>query len=439
MIRLKEESAIPSLFVQWLRRHQSKLDPLLIQALTNRSHFLRYIPHLLQFSSKEIVDHLLKIPVLIQWKTPDVFHNVKPHIQSIIPMKRHFPQIATLSSSLSLQQLQSIVNMQGIQKIFLDRKVYTCLHVATPTVHAPVYWATENQGEGVSIAVLDTGIAPHPDLDSRIIHFVDFVQGQQKPYDDNGHGTHCAGCIASTGKMSNGRYRGIAPKTKLVGVKVLGKYGESNISQVIRGIDWCIRNRKKYNIRIISLSLGSPGELSYKEDPLCLMAELAWRSGIVVVAAAGNAGPNPQTISSPGNHPSVITVGATDDRRTILLQDDQVAHFSSRGPTLDGITKPDILAPGTNIISLRSQGSFLDSWLVSNRIGNDYFYLSGTSMSTPMVAGVCALLLTKNPNLTPDEVKQCLLYSAITLHHPENFQGKGQVNAQRALKLISKS
>lgn len=413
----------------------------MIQALTNRSHFLRYIPHLLQFSSKKFLNlnRFLRVPVLIQWKNPDMFQNITPYLQTIVPLKLHFPRISTISSTLSLHQLQSIVNVHGIKRIYLDRKVYPCLHIATPTVHDPMHWATENQGEGVSIAVLDTGIAPHPDLDSRIIHFVDFIQGNQDPYDDNGHGTHCAGCIASTGKMSNGRYRGIAPKAKLVGIKVLGKYGESNISQVIRGIDWCIRNRKKYNIRVISLSLGSPGELPYKEDPLCLMAESAWRSGIVVVAAAGNSGPTPQTISSPGNHPTVITVGATDDRRTILLQDDQIAHFSSRGPTLDGITKPDILAPGTNIISLRSKDSFLDSWLVSNQMDDYYFHLSGTSMSTPIVAGVCALLLTKNPNLTPDEVKQCLLYSAITLHHPENFQGKGQVNAQRALGLISKS
>lgn len=429
-----------SLLSQWMRAHSSRMDPVLIRTLLTRTRFLKYLPASCRSPSEKIWYYLTRVPVLIQWNNQAKIKMISSHIaHPNIPIEQHFQRLHTTSSPVSIKRLQSIIETPGVKKVFLDRKVNTCLHIARPAISVPENIQLENQGENATIAILDTGIAPHPDLDSRILHFVDFVRGKQDPYDDNGHGTHCAGCVASSGKSSNGLYRGIAPKAKLVGIKVLGKYGESNISHVIHGIDWCIQNKDKYNIRIISLSLGSTGEIPYQEDPLCLMAELAWKAGITVVAAAGNAGPLSETITSPGNHPSLITVGATDDQRTIQTQDDQIALFSSRGPTIDGMTKPDILAPGTNITSLRSPTSFLDSWLSTNRVANDYFNLSGTSMSTPIVAGVAALLLTKNPSLTPDEIKACLLQSAATLHHPENAQGKGQIHAQKALGLIMKS
>lgn len=430
-----EVKAIHSLLSHWLRSYGSQIDPALIQILKKRCNFLKYIPHFFRFPIEKIWYSLSQVPVLIQWEKAKI-QVALPTVKEKIPIKQCFDRINTISSPISVYHLQQIMKLNGVKKVYLDRKVYTCLNIATPAIATPPIWNTENQGEGATIAILDTGIAPHADLDSRIIAFVDFINGKQKPYDDNGHGTHCAGCAASSGKSSNGLYKGVAPKAKLVGVKVLGKYGESNLSQVIQGIDWCIQNRDKYNIRIISLSLGSESQLSYLEDPLCLITEMAWNNGIVVVAAAGNDGPQPHTISCPGNHPTIITVGATDDRRTIQHQDDQIAIFSSRGPTLDGLVKPDVLAPGTNIISLRSQSSFLDTWLVQNQLDDDYFRLSGTSMSTPIVSGVVALMLSKNPDLTPDKVKQLLLQSAITLNHPENVQGKGLVNAQNALGLI---
>lgn len=433
-----EGKAIHSLLSHWLRSYSSQIDPALIQTLTKRYNFLKYIPHFLRFPIEKIWNYLYQVPVLIQWEKANIQAEL-PTVKEKIPIKQCFDRIHTISSPITIHHLQEIMKLNGIRKVYFDRKVYTCLKIATPVIHAPPMWATENQGEGVTIAILDTGIAPHPDLDSRIIAFVDFINGYQTPYDDNGHGTHCAGCAASSGKSSNGMYKGVAPKAKLVGVKVLGKYGESNLSKVIQGIDWCIRNKEKYNIRIISLSLGSDSQLSYLEDPLCMITETAWKDGIVVVAAAGNNGPQPYTITCPGNHPTIITVGATDDRRTIHPQDDQVAVFSSRGPTLDSLVKPDLLAPGTNIVSLRSQASFLDTWLAQNQMDNHYFRLSGTSMSTPIVSGVVALMLTKNPHLTPNEVKQILLRSAITLNLPETVQGKGLVNAQKALGLVTRS
>jgi len=431
-----EVRTIHSFLSSWIKNSGSQIDPDLLQTLQKRSHFLKYIPASIRSPVEKIWHHFSQIPVLIHWENPKIQLEL-PSIKKKIAVKQYFDQIHTISSPVSIFDLQEIIKLKGVKKVYLDRKVRACLHIAAPTIQAPPIWETDNQGEGATIAILDTGIAPHADLESRIVAFVDFINGRPKPYDDNGHGTHCAGCAASSGKSSNGLYRGIAPKAKLVGVKVLGKYGESNLSQVIQGIEWCIKNKDKYNIRIISLSLGSSTQLSHLDDPLCLITEMAWKNGIVVVAAAGNEGPYPQTISSPGNHPTIITVGATDDRRTPYPHDDQVAIFSSRGPTRDGYTKPDILAPGTNIISLRSKNSFLDTWLVQNRVNDHYFRLSGTSMSTPIVSGVVALMLTKKPSLTPNEVKQYLLQSAQTLHQPENIQGKGLVNAKKALNLIT--
>lgn len=430
-----EVRAIHSLLSYWLRSYSSQVDPALSQALIQRCKFLKYIPHFLRFPIEKLWHYFSHVPVLIHWENAKTYLDLST-IHEKIPVTQYFDQIDTISSPISIYHLQKILRMNGIKKIYLDRKVYTCLNIAIPTIQAPPIWETGNQGEGATIAILDTGIAPHRDLDSRIIAFVDFINGYSHPYDDNGHGTHCAGCAASSGRSSNGLYKGVAPKAKLVGVKVLGKYGESNLSRVIQGIEWCIKNKEKYNIRIISLSLGSKSQLSYREDPLCLITEMAWKKGIVVVAAAGNEGPQFNTITSPGNHPLIITVGATDDRRTIQYHDDQVATFSSRGPTIDGLVKPDLLAPGTNIVSLRSESSFLDKWLVENRLNDHYFRLSGTSMATPIVSGVIALMLTKKPDLTPDEVKQLLLKSAINLHHPENVQGKGLVNTQNALGMM---
>jgi serine protease AprX len=199
------------------------------------------------------------------------------------------------------------------------------------------------------------------------------------------------------------------------------------------GIQWCIQHKEKYNIRVISLSLGSEANTPYKDDPLCQIVEQAWKSGIVVVAAAGNSGPNPGTIASPGIHPLIITVGATDDLETTDRRDDKVARFSSRGPTIDGISKPDIVAPGTNIVSLRSKCSFLDLSMPEKRIARYYFSLSGTSMATPIVAGVVALMASANPTISPDEIKQRLLKTADSLNQDKNIQGAGQADAEKAV------
>ncbi|MBN2908693.1 S8 family serine peptidase [Polycladomyces sp. WAk] len=411
------------------------MDAALRTFLIQRYQKLRRVPCFLHNLTNRVINELSRTRVLIKMShtsTASLQWAEEWMSETSRPTMKHFHSIGVFAARLSLSQLQSILEMPSVEKVYLDRKVYALLDTAVPSVGAPQVWSGGNEGEGVTIAVVDTGIHPHPDLTqptNRIIAFKDFVKGKTDPYDDNGHGTHCAGCAAGNGYRSDGKYRGSAPKARLVGVKVLDKMGSGSLSSVIEGIQWCIDHRDKYGIRVISLSLGSTSQLSYKDDPVCQAVEAAWNHGITVVVAAGNEGPEPRTIASPGIHPRVITVGASDDHSTVDNRDNTIAQFSSRGPTIDGIVKPDLVAPGTQITSLRVKRSYLDKTAPDSQVDGDYTSLSGTSMATPIVAGIAALLLTSDPTLTPDQVKQRLLENAQDLKFPENEQGRGQVSA----------
>jgi serine protease AprX len=311
-----------------------------------------------------------------------------------------------------------------IEKVYLDQPVKALLNVATPAIGGT---AARNRfgltGKGVTIAVVDTGIYPHPDLinpTNRIIGFADFINGRAQPYDDNGHGTHVAGDAASNGFSSSGLYRGPAPEANLVGVKVLDAEGGGSFSSVLSGIDFVIQNKQTFNIRIMNLSLGAIPTMSYLDCPLAQAVRKAWRNGIVVFAAAGNSGPT-GTIQTPGFDPLIITVGAINDFNSVDRSDDVYANYTSRGPTVNGFIKPDLAAPGSNITSLISPNSTLANRFPGNRVGNQYFILSGTSMSTPLCAGACAQLLQAYPNLQPDRVKALL--KETLLFFAENVPG----------------
>jgi serine protease AprX len=424
-----------SFFAQWINEHGSRIDEALISLLSDKWKFLHHIPSFLRTPTEKTIYKWAEIPILVQWES-NTFqrftHQMHPLHELGFPIRNFFKGIHTCSLPVSISQLQTIIQIPGIKKVFLDREVSILLETGVPTVKAPLIWPTGNEGQAATIAIIDTGIAPHPDLKARIIGFHDAIRNKKQAYDDNGHGTHCAGCAAGDGTQSNGKYRGAAPKASLVGVKVLNKYGNGTLSTVIAGIEWCIKHKEEYKIDIISLSLGSDTTSPYTEDPVCQMVELAWKAGMVVVVAAGNEGPDPKTITSPGNDPYIITVGATNDQKTADFSDNQIAPFSSRGPTLDGIAKPDLVAPGTDIISLRSRSSFLDSSMKQNRVDKHYFRLSGTSMATPIVAGVAALILTSYPDLSPDQVKERMMKTACSLNQSATEQGVGLINAEQA-------
>jgi serine protease AprX len=283
-------------------------------------------------------------------------------------------------------------------------------------VAANKVWSQGGSGRGVTVAVLDSGIAADPDLtqsSNRILASVSFA-GPKDPQrlDRGGHGTHVAGIVAGDGARSNGEFVGIAPRANLVDVQVLNENGAGRLSSVIRGIEWVVAHRLQYGIRVINLSFGAPSQSSYRQDPLAAANEIAWKRGLVVVAAAGNRGPSSGTVESPGLDPYVITIGATDDQSTLSLNDDTVAWFSAWGTPRDSTPKPDLIAPGRRLVSIRVPTSTLDTLLPDHietaRNGSTYFRLSGTSMSTPVVSGAVALLLERQPYLTPDQVKAIL-------------------------------
>jgi serine protease AprX len=335
------------------------------------------------------------------------------------------------------------------------------------------------------VAVIDSGIAGSNDLSrsasdarSRVISGYDFTTAQAT-YQQNdacGHGTCVAGIIGGNAYNSSGllcfkKFSGLAPEANILNLRVLGAEGNGDVGNVLAAIDWCIQRRTSLNIRVMNLSLGhAPGE-SYRTDPLCQAAERAWKAGILVVCAAGNSGrkdPNNAsggvaygTIHSPGNDPYVLTVGATNDLKTAKIGDDTVATYSSRGPSrLDYVLKPDILAPGNKIISLRDKGGLLDKTLApANVIGlayylksllglgggtSEYFEFSGTSMAAPVVSGAAALMLQKDPTLTPNDLKARLMKSAIKVWRTDRTtadiysRGAGYLNIPRALQCTAR-
>jgi serine protease AprX len=298
------------------------------------------------------------------------------------------------------------------------------------------------QGRGVTVAVLDSGVAPDLDLANRILASVNFAD-ERFASDPGGHGTHIAGIIAGNGTRSDSEFVGIAPQANIVDVRVLGSTGSGRISSVVRGIEWAIAHRTVYNIRVINLSFGARAPLPYRLDPMSAAVEIAWRRGLVVVAASGNEGPARNTVVTPGIDPYVITVGATDDRGTIGRDDDMLAWFSAWG-SADSNAKPDLVAPGRRIVSLRVPGSTLDTLfpdrVVAARNGSTYFRLTGTSMATGVVSGAAALLLERQPNLTPDQVK-ALLVGATQPYGEDSGQvlpdpiadGSGLLNAYAAV------
>ncbi|MEK3856950.1 S8 family serine peptidase [Cytobacillus sp. FSL H8-0458] len=358
-------------------------------------------------------------------------------------VKKHFSAINTYLIETDLNALTDLINSHSIVRISYDRDVWALLDVAVQAIGVQrdldTKNGTEHTGAGVTIGILDTGVYPHKDLvtpKNRIIAFKDFINGKDEPYDDNGHGTHVAGCALGNGISSDGKYQGAAPQANLVAAKVLDSMGRGNASSIISAVQWMIDNKDNYNIGVISLSLGSYPIKSYKEDPLCLILEKAWDLGMTVMVAAGNSGPSKQTIGSPAVHPKLIAVGAIDDKDTIENTDDTVADFSSRGPTIEGIDKPDIVAPGTNIVALRAPNSYTDRLKPDYRIEEGYFTLSGTSMATPIAAGMAALLLEQRSNLKPDEIKQLMMEGALRLYEDKYSYGKGLINYQQSLNLL---
>jgi serine protease AprX len=308
------------------------------------------------------------------------------------------------------------------------------------------------------VAVLDSGVTTTSDLGAgRIVGWKDFVNRRTTPYDDAGHGTFVTGLIAGDGTASlpldaggyaEVQFRGVAPAADVVGIKVLDETGQGRASAVMAGVLWAIAHKDRYNIRVLNLSIGSNPVAPADFDPMTRVVEYAWLNGITVVCAAGNEGEfGAGGILSPGTSPYVITVGATDTRQTRTTSDDVVTYYSSVGPTLwDEYAKPDLVAPGNRLVSMRVRGSYIDVGFPQNLIpvddyapddpdkDPDYLMLSGTSTSAPVCAGVAALMIGEDDTLSPDDVKVRMMTTADPLDGVSRFkQGAGRLDAAAAL------
>ena len=378
---------------------------------------------------------------------------------------RHLRLINGQAVELPNAALERLAARPDVVSLHEDRATTSALNRAAIAIGAR---AVQNDlgytGAGIGVAVVDSGItAYHDDLTysgtspavrtlagQRTTAFVDFVNGRTTRYDDNGHGTHVAGIIGANGYDSSGARTGIAPEAHLVGLKVLDEQGRGVISNVIAALEWAVANRTAHNIRVVNLSVGAAVTESYRTDPLTVAAKRVVDAGIVLVAAAGNLGKNARgevqygAITAPGNAPWVLTVGAFSHEGTPSRTDDVMAMYSSRGPSaIDFAAKPDLVAPGTGIVSLADPSSLLyaskPEFLLQGSVATatrPYLSLTGTSMSAPMVSGSVALMLQANPRLTPNAVKAILQYTAqLYPGYDALTQGGGFLNTKGAVQL----
>jgi serine protease AprX len=360
------------------------------------------------------------------------------------------------------RQVSGLAADRAVDHLSGDPEVRPSMSVAVKSTGADLTWAGTGgllgiggiqgvTGQGIGVAVIDSGITVHTALKGKVVASVSMLADDPSTADEYGHGTHVAGIIAGVRTSTTSLYpSGIAPGVQLINIRVLGDNGAGFTSDVIAGIDWAVANRSRYNIRVINLSLGHPVMEPAATDPLCEAVRRAVNGGIVVVAAAGNAGQTDGGVRimggvlSPGNSPYAITVGAIDTKGTTSRSDDTVAPYSSRGPTkFDFTVKPDLVAPGSRIVSLEANGSYLPAtYPLLHRAGvgnNAYMHLSGTSMAAPVVTAAAALLLQGTPGLTTAHVKMALQSGATPIEDGGLMgAGAGSLNIWASRQIAAK-
>lgn len=382
--------------------------------------------NILQYSSDKLMPTRSKnkIQVIVNC---DETEKHREELEAIGMVKYVLPMINSYVLEIYEEDINQLVGIQGVVKIEQDANITAQMDIARETINAAWQEETSKMGEGITVAILDTGLYPHNDFtkkNNRILEFKDFVNNRDYPYDDNGHGTHVTGIVGGDGYESNGKYVGIAPKCSIIAVKVLNREGSGNISDVLAGIQWILDHQQKYNIKIMNLSVGME-DIEGENAALVKAVNVAWDKDIIVVCAAGNNGPEKSTITTPGVSRKVITVGASDDNETVTIMGDAISNYSSRGPTKSCIKKPDVVAPGSNIVSCHCNVNYMPSNSQFPTLNVGYIKKSGTSMATPIVTGMIARLLSDYPNVSNKDIKLNMKYSTHDLGFGQEQQGWG--------------
>ncbi|MEM7035189.1 MAG: S8 family peptidase [Chloroflexota bacterium] len=355
------------------------------------------------------------IPVIIRHRSGLFFS------QAIGEVETYRQLVTAKAMQLRARDIVSLSQIDEVEYIWADLPVRAYLDRSIPTLGVPEVWSENVTGSGIKLAIIDTGLdRNHPDFAGRVVATRSFIAGEGPDDDLNGHGTHVAGTAAGSGVKSGGTYRGVAPDALLYIAKVLGSGGGGSTSSVMSGIEWAVEQ----GVQVINLSLGIDGACD-GTDALSVICDAAvTERGITIFAAAGNTGPGASTVGSPGCAREVITVGSVDEN-------DRISGFSSRGPTKDGRTKPDIVFPGQKITAPQAEGT-----LETEVVAPGYVSLQGTSMATPHAAGAACLLLQKNPELTPAQIKSIFNETAIDLNVSDNDQGSGRGNVSAAYQKV---
>ena len=332
-----------------------------------------------------------------------------------------FKFINAICVEINIKDLNKIIKSNYVNFVSSQTKVFAQVNVAKKIINLDNFYMNGLSGHGVNVAIIDTGICPHLDFlypYNRVKFFKDFTskKSDNKIYDDNGHGTFVAGVIASNGISEEKKFAGVAPNCNLYILKALDGEGQSSSVEMLEAMQWVFENKDKYNIDVVCMSFGAMP--TSKIDPLMRGAEKLWDSGIVVVAAAGNSGPEKNTIKSPGASRKIITVGSMDDKRKenglYNASDFVIADFSSRGPAFE-FYKPDLVVSGVN--------------LTSCSIDKNYTKMSGTSVSAPLIVGVSCLILQKyKKKITPNQIKTLLLHNCKPIVKDRNVEGFGYLS-----------
>ncbi len=377
------------------------------------------------------------VSVIVQFQS----HNLNPEeriteLEGVVTQE--LPIINAFAAQLSAQAALDLANDPNVRWVSLDapvesskRKIVSESDQVTPTpmnyfldtLGVRPVWEMDLKGQGITVAVIDSGTNQEKDLqvdptkakpDSRVLEQLTFNSNAGHVNDATGHGTHVAGIIGGSGYRSGGLYAGIAPEVNFISLKISDDIGMAYESDAIEAMQWVLDHKDKYNIRAVNMSVNSTQESSYHASPLDAAAEILWFNGIVVVASVGNKGPGGgynTANAAPANDPFIITVGASNEHGSADISNDTLSSFSAHGTTFDGFNKPEIIAPGTDIISILGPGNWIPEYPDHVVMNGEYFRLSGTSMSAPMVTGAVVLLLQDEPNLTPDQVKYRLINS----------------------------